>query len=509
MRMRWNRAIPSALLLAGAVALVSCVDEDVVFDNRPIYQTIADSARGFVGYADPSSESKLTFCGQCHGDMQAQWEQTAHADAWAGLQSSDHAQEFCEACHTVNSLGNVLPEPTPGQAVGGHIAVETGRYHDVQCESCHGPGLEHVLGPASANVPLAPAEVGTDLSFGCGECHQGAHHPFVEEWEESEHGNVIPFAAENESDGCYLCHSGEGALTRLGVDADYLEKEALLGSDHYAQITCVVCHDPHGSDNAAQLRFPVTTTDTDQHLCAVCHDRQARADTNPLPEYLRTHAPAAGLMDGDAGWFPPGSGIGPSQITHAHGSAERLCASCHVVAYTAVDPETEEEFISQGHRFLGAPCVGEGGRPTDRQDCVFTAEARDFQGCLSCHGSEEEAAQLLRDALSDLLPRVRALQARLREIDPNGTGAGGEIDPGDFRYTVAEGAYFNLTVAVSADGLPSSDQSARWALAPTVVHNPPLIAALVEASLDALDAEYGGAALTAAATTSGDPWPER
>lgn len=505
------RATRVLLLVAGSVVLGSCVDEDVVFDERPIYQQVAAAAGGFVGYADPSSEDKLTFCGACHGDYQARWETTAHAEAWAGLQSSDHAQGFCEACHTVNSLGNVVAEPTPGQAVGGHMTAvgEEGRYFDVQCESCHGPGLEHVLDPADANVPLAPMEVGEELSFGCGECHQGTHHPFVEEWSESAHGNVLPFAAENEQDGCYLCHSGEGALEAFGVDADYLGKDELLGSAHYAQITCVVCHDPHGTDNAAQLRFPVNTTDPGEHLCAACHDLRPQPDTDLPQEYVITHAPAAGMMDATAGWFPPGSGLESGSATHPHGTADRLCASCHVVSYSAVDETTGEPFFSQGHRFLAAPCVGADGRPTDSQDCALTAEARDFQGCLECHDSEADAAGDLRAATAALLPRVRALRDRLSAIDPNLSAPGGEISDGDFEFTVADGAYFNLSVVLSAQpGLPSNDEQARRKLAPAVAHNPALMAALVDASIAALDAEYG-AALRAASLTSGrDSWPE-
>ena len=508
MRTKVSRAISSALLVAGVVALVSCVDEDVVYEDRPIYQEIADSALGFVGYADPSAEDKLTFCGQCHGDLQAMWEQTAHASAWEGLQSSDHAQEFCEACHTVNSLGNVLAEPAPGQAIGGHAAVDTARYRDVQCESCHGPGLEHVLDPAASNVPLAPMEVGADLSFGCGECHRGTHHPFVEEWEESGHADVSGYPAQNEGEGCYLCHSGEGALQQLGVRADYLEKDDLLGSDHFAQITCVVCHDPHGSDNTGQLRLPIATTDVDEHLCAVCHDRQAKPDTDIRQDYLRTHAPAAGLVSADAGWFPPGSGLGPGAVTHPHGSADRLCASCHVVAYSAVDENTGEEFFSQGHRFEAAPCVGEDSRPTDDQSCALTAAARDFRGCVECHETEEDAAQALRAALDARLPDIRALSARLQTIDPNLSAAGGEIDPDDFGFTVAEGAYFNLSVALNAAGLSSNDDRAKRTLAASVTHNPALIAALVNASLAALEEEYGAASSVAPTASGRDSWPD-
>jgi predicted CXXCH cytochrome family protein len=481
MRAMGKRATRVLLLVAGSVVLGACVDEDVVFDERPIYQEIAEEAGGFLGYADPSDGEKLTFCGACHGDYQARWEGTAHADAWAGLQSSDHAEGFCEACHTVNSLGNVVAEPSPGQAVGGHAAVpdEEGRYFDVQCESCHGPGLEHVMDPADANVPLAPMEVGEDLSFGCGECHQGFHHPFVEEWEESAHGNVLPFAAENEADGCYRCHSGEGALQAFGVDSDYLGKDELLGSAHYAQITCVVCHDPHGSENAAQLRFPVNTTDPGEHLCAACHDLRAQPDTDLPQDYVITHAPAAGMMDATAGWFPPGSGLESGSATHPHGQADRLCASCHVVSYAVMNEDTGDEFFTEGHRFLAAPCVGWVGRTTEDQDCAR------------------------------LLPRVRALRDRLSAIDPNLSAPGGEISDGDFVFTVADGAYFNLSVVLSAQpGLPSNDEQARRKLAPAVAHNPALMAALVEASIAALDAEYG-AALTAASLTSGrDSWRE-
>ncbi len=488
-----NRAAPILMVLAGALALGACVDEDVVFDDRPIYQRIAALAGGFVGYADPSNDDKLTVCGTCHGEYQEQWQGTAHADAWAGLQESGHAQEFCEACHTVNSLGNIALEGEGGEATGGHAADlgQHGRYLDVQCESCHGPGLEHVLSPRPGNIPLAPITVGIDLSSGCGECHQGIHHPFVDEWEISPHGNVSFFAAEDEENGCYSCHSGEGGLERFGVTEDYLEKDELVGSDHYAEITCAVCHDPHSAANEGQLRAPVNTTDTGEHLCAVCHDFRPRPDTRPQQAYLRTHEPSAGLMDGAAGWFPPGSGLEPGSVTHPHGSADRLCASCHVVAYTATDELTGEEFTAEGHTFLAAPCVDASGRPTGNTSCALTAEARDFQGCLECHDSEEEAASALRASVSALLPKVRTLLNRLTQIDPNLAARGGEIDANDFRFTVAEGAYFTYTVAVHADGLPAQDDPARRALAAAVAHNPALMDALVDAALDALDAEYG------------------
>ena len=44
---------------------------------------------GFVGYANPST--RLTACGICHTEEQAEWKGTTHSVAWAGLQSDDRA----------------------------------------------------------------------------------------------------------------------------------------------------------------------------------------------------------------------------------------------------------------------------------------------------------------------------------------------------------------------------------------------------------------------------------
>ncbi len=104
---------------------------------------------------------------------------------------------------------------------------------------------------------------------------------------------------------------------------------------------------------------------------------------------------------------------------------------------------------------------------------------------------------------------MRTLLDRLSAIDPNLSAPGGEISDGDFEFTVADGAYFNLSVLLSAQpGLPSSDEQARRKLAPAVAHNPALMTALVEASLAALDAEYGAAFRSASITSGRDTWPE-
>ncbi|MFW6205993.1 MAG: cytochrome c3 family protein [Gemmatimonadota bacterium] len=503
MRTKVRRAIPSVLVLAGAVVLVSCVDESVVFEDRPIYQRVADTALGYLGYADPSAGDQLTFCGQCHGALQADWEQTGHAGAWEGLQQSDHAQAFCEACHTVNSLGNVHPSQTdPGAAIGGHVAVDDGRYHDVQCESCHGPGLDHTLDPVKQNVPLAPISAGTELAYGCGECHSGTHHPFVSEWAASPHGSVNPYPATLSAE-CGSCHTGEGALQRLGVDADYLEKDELLASSQtYAQITCAVCHDPHSAEHEGQLRVPVDVAEVEDHLCAQCHDRGTTPDSTG-GQRIMAHSPESGLLAGSAGWFPPGSGLSPGSIEGPHGPAgnSTLCASCHVVPYSVDDEDSGTTFTSVGHGFRAAPCVDENGLPSGETGCELSTDARSFEGCAECHGSADEALAALEGVLDEIVPLAETLRSQLNSVDSNGAAPGGEIDPSNPVLTVAEGAYFNLQMAHHRARFrsPQGPEAVRRAFAPGAVHNPELIVALLEASIQAMQSEYGVAA---------DPAPE-
>jgi predicted CXXCH cytochrome family protein len=499
----WYR-LPLILVFAGAaVSLVGCVDERVVFRDRPIFMEPDPAALDFVGYANPDrQDSKLTVCGQCHVGQQSQWERTGHAFAWADLQASPNVQPFCAACHTVNSLGNVAGPD--GGAMGGFVAVNDARYHDVQCESCHGPGLPHVRNPSvGAAQPQAPIMVGTDLSMGCGQCHTGFHQPFVEEWAASPHGNVTASAAirQDATGGCWSCHSGEGALLRMGVRSNYLEKEALVDrNEGFAQITCAVCHDPHSKEFEGQLRFPSNTANIETHICAQCHNRAAVPEVGPRG--LSIHAPEAPLLDGQlhtVGWVPPGTVHDLDRIRGSHGGQAnpRLCSTCHVVAFDIGDEASGLTFRSVGHGFRAIPCVDANGIPTGVENCPLTETARDWRGCTSgCHGTAQATVEALTSALSLNLILVRDLYNMLRQIDPNLAGPGGPIDPTTSQFTVAEGAYFNLQLAHHGTPLEQGNfniarADSLAALAPSTVHNPFLIRSLLIWSIEAVRNEYG------------------
>ena len=463
-------------LLAG-LAASGCVDEKIIEVPREIFDPPAAEAAGMLGYTD--QDSKLVVCGNCHVGPQKQWEETAHADAWEGLQSSGHAAEYCEGCHTVNELGNTLTE------TAGYLGIAEDRYHDVQCESCHGPGLEHVQSPADANIPLAAMDVGLDNTQGCGECHQGTHHPFTEQWELSAHGTLNAYPAGR--DGCNACHEGGGILRAWGENTTYLDEGELF------PITCAVCHDPHGSANPAQLRFPVGGVAIEQNLCSQCHNRRTVPDPGSS-HGLHPHSPETALLNGEAGFFFPGMAIDQGDIIATHGSEanERLCAGCHVNATEISDAETGEFlFNAVGHTFQAAPCVDENGIPTG-EDCALNSTARDFQSCAvsGCHGSADGALSVLTTASVRFQNLVEELHDLLVQVDPNLDEAGGEIDATDGVLTTAEGAFFNMELAEF--GGPEEDRpSPLLAYAAAAAHNPFLVEQLLIASINAVEDEYG------------------
>lgn len=457
------------LIPALLVILTGC-DDKIVYRDKPLYDETLPAALGFVGYRD--TETQQTVCGNCHVEKQKGWAATGHASAWETLQESGHAQEFCETCHTVGQNGNVVAEAAGWESTG------EVRYYDVQCEACHGPGtntnlaLSHIDNPLGSNIPLAPLNVGESATAtgGCGECHEGSHHGFVDEWAQSRHGDASTHKNYREREGCDACHGGEGALRAWGVNTEYLEK----GEGQQIGITCAVCHDPHNGTNAHQLRWPVDVPNVDENLCMKCHQRRAvpdsaRASSGP-------HSPQGPLLLGEAvGWIPPDFAYEDETIRGTHGSEanEKLCATCHLNSYEVTNPETGDfVFNATGHLFKPIPCVDADGVPTGDDSCEMTTAARSFDSCTTsgCHGSEDAARSAMLVAQNRIANLVTEIDALLAQVPDT------EFDNSDGVITVAEGAKFN-------SGLGKIESSA--------VHNPFLTEALLTGSIDAVQDYYG------------------
>ncbi|WP_272699489.1 cytochrome c family protein [Desulfovibrio sp. Fe33] len=96
----------------------------------------------FVGY---------TACGECHPKIVEGWKTTPHARAFEDLKHQGEEKQSvpgCVRCHVVAM-----------DAEGGFIDMDlTPELKDVQCESCHGPGLAHSQSGDPADLKVHPDE---------------------------------------------------------------------------------------------------------------------------------------------------------------------------------------------------------------------------------------------------------------------------------------------------------------------------------------------------------------
>ena len=96
-------------------------------------------------------------CRACHTEQWEQWSGTAHAHAYDTLvKENRHLDADCYSCHVT---GAGLGGPTTPHAVGS--------LKNVGCESCHGPGQEHLGAAAKGYIMNPPAQAI------CTHCHDG------------------------------------------------------------------------------------------------------------------------------------------------------------------------------------------------------------------------------------------------------------------------------------------------------------------------------------------------
>jgi predicted CXXCH cytochrome family protein len=503
------------IAIAGPLVLLvlACSDDKIVY--REPFNPPPDASSGFVGYF--TSSDKSTTCGNCHVDHQNKWVTTAHADAYAGLVNSGHAQDFCYSCHTVSENGNQV------STAAGWNVVEDTAYHDVQCESCHGPGVEHIEVPDASDHPLARVRVlAADIATGdvdadtatvsgsCAECHSGAHHPFVDEWRTSGHARALreeDIFISDESGSCAPCHEGRAALRAWGVTANYFERDTAAANAHLG-VTCAVCHDPHNGQYDGQLRFSISDGTFDGNLCMKCHTRRYEPATSSA---RGPHAPQGAVLTGTAGYWPPGYDTTSQAATHGLTIANpRLCAGCHVTSFDVPDLlNPGSTLTSSGHLFRPVPCLDPGtGQPVADNSCGYTETERYWGNCTTsgCHvggasavvlalGSqrttiENLADQLWVDADGDQVLYDTTATGAFNAFDPGDTGLLTQIpDPvtqinhKDNVVSIAEGALFNARM-IAENLYANADRSKG-------VHNPFLSRDLLAASINSVKATYG------------------
>ncbi len=234
----------------------------------------------------------------------------------------------CFRCHTTGAS----PDSSwlPGYSLG--TFVEQG----VTCESCHGPGSDHVNAPSATNIDLVyqPNIGGDGLDYG-------------------DYGGVVQ-PDPNSDDITYLCgncHSrgwGQPIDASGGFVRHHEQWDEFVASPHFeAGLNCGTCHNPH--------KRVLWNGDGITIQCATCHPNQEAHNIHPgTHECIECHMPFAaksGTARGESGY--------------------KADVRSHLFRIT---PNTESMFTDDGSAV--------------RDDDTRPASLDLYHACLSCHNDD-------------------------------------------------------------------------------------------------------------------------
>jgi DmsE family decaheme c-type cytochrome len=258
--------------------------------------------------------------------------------------------DTCRACHVVEA--DHWTRTIHGRLASAPRSEAQGR----GCESCHGPGSQHVADPKQPGSIVAftrGSRTAVDAQNGlCMECHRGGDRMH---WEGSAH--------ERQDLACSDCHnpmaetSAQGLLAKRDVNTTCLschphQRLEFRKRSHMplleGKLACSDCHNPHGSTTDPLLR-----ADSVVQLCTSCH-------ADKRGPFLWEHAP---VRENCLDCHRPHGSNHPALLTTA---LPFLCQECHANA-------------------------GGFGHPNDLLTAANRARGPDpdarllARGCVSCH----------------------------------------------------------------------------------------------------------------------------
>lgn len=212
------------------------------------------------------------------------------------------------------------------------------------CEACHGPGADHALGNRKKIVAW-PGLDQDERTAVCLKCHQGKVE--AEPWSNTAHSLVLS------CDKCHEVHrpvEQDWLLRQPQVKLclachDTLPQEIKAKTHHTLAddaLTCDMCHNPHGSDNAHLLTMP------QGELCEGCHgDDVPKGAEHDRKDWRLNHKDQAKHHE--------------EQCYMCH-SQESFCDQCHVIQ----TPHSDDFALKHKAEALKHP-----------------------KACLSCHDKQE------------------------------------------------------------------------------------------------------------------------
>ncbi len=294
------------------------------------------------------------------------------AAAAAGVDRTAAAERRCVGCHA--SGFTVAFDPGPGEWVGGYSELGVG------CESCHGPGLDHVLSGGDPALVLNPRALLDGTPAGalladdtCARCHTrgegatlaGSPAPLLYAWNDSfgrpfRPGDEARFWVTPSTDpgdffGYRDNYLGDAPTPADASDDAFVAARRgwMQGTEHGSGVhspsvagsaRCFDCHAVHGGGGPSEVVrtsaiLPgAKLSDGDGSLCLACHagtgsfgDIDAadvvaftKGAASGVPDAVIAHMKDAGMpVDRDA-FRPEKTGVG-------------RCSTCHMVS-TNTDP---------------------------------------------------------------------------------------------------------------------------------------------------------------------------
>jgi len=208
-----------------------------------------------------SSYEGASYCGSCHAEQYAGWNQTNHANMagylgdlygngtiyyWVSNPTRIYNEatfiQRCAACHVTG--WNATDQSWPKKD------TDPGKFLNLQCEECHGPGMESMTLNYSSTL--------------CAQCHYGSHGQY-EDWQISAHNDSLAdlLASDHAADLCLSCMSTQG----------FLGETVYLNTTGLEPVSCAACHNPHSAEYEDQLRSESPT-----ELCGQCHSGSHHPD---------------------------------------------------------------------------------------------------------------------------------------------------------------------------------------------------------------------------------------
>jgi DmsE family decaheme c-type cytochrome len=206
------------------------------------------------------------------------------------LQAQDYSEQGADSCLPCHSAGQ--PKPATAIFFTKHASRTdpNAPFSSLQCETCHGPGQDHVFAqqrgldvlPVNSFGSKSDTPIETQNQI-CLNCHETR-------------GRLAWFGSRHETENvrCASCHRIHSTRDRVFDSLAQQQacfschprrrSDTLKASSHplrLGNMSCSDCHDPHNGDNDFLLQ-KLTVNET----CYTCH-------TEKQGPYLWEHAPAA------------------------------------------------------------------------------------------------------------------------------------------------------------------------------------------------------------------------